>query len=274
MGRQKYIQCSVCSKNIRSDKIKFHKHERGDLQYKKKTCPTCKTSMKAGNLSRHMRKHAKQLHLDLIEELRTDQMKSKENLEKGLFIKDYIQRTNIDPKMLRKEYQKVIKTKVGESKVDLILKPWQEKLLELMKPSEREILWIVGPEGNEGKTWFQKHLKDIYGSRVFKTHIKKSPEGILHVLSKEFVPLIELFLFNVPRSFDMDAFPYDLLEELKDGEAESTKYDSSKLELNTPNTVMVFSNEKPNKEQMSKDRWTIYLIGGEYLFHTDGYKVL
>ena len=49
--------------------MKFHKHERGDLQYKKKTCPTCKTSMKAGNLSRHMRKHDKQLHLDLIEEL-------------------------------------------------------------------------------------------------------------------------------------------------------------------------------------------------------------
>ena len=27
-------KCSVCSKNIRSDKMKFHKHERGDLQYK------------------------------------------------------------------------------------------------------------------------------------------------------------------------------------------------------------------------------------------------
>ena len=79
---KKYIQCSVCSKNIRSDKMKFHKHERGGLQYKKKTCPTCKTSMKAGNLSRHMRKHDKQLHLDLIEELERGKEKKKKDYER------------------------------------------------------------------------------------------------------------------------------------------------------------------------------------------------
>ena len=274
MGRHKYIQCSICSKNIRSDKVKFHKHEKGDSKYKKKTCATCSKVVISSNLARHMRKHTKQSHRDLIEELRTDQQKGEESLEKGMVIKDYIRRTNIDPKILRREYQKVIKTKAAEPKVDVILKSWQEKLLELMKPSEREILWIVGPVGNEGKTWFQKHLKDAYRVKVFKTNIRRSAEGILHVLSKQFVPLIEIFLFNVPRSFDMDVFPYDLLEEVKDGEVESTKYDSSKLELNTPNIVMVFSNEAPNKERMSKDRWTIYFIGGGYLLHTDGYKVL
>ena len=41
----------------------------------------------------------------------------------------------------------------------------------------------------------------------------------------------------------MDDFPYEMLEELKDCKAESTKYNSVKLELNTPNTVLVFSNE-------------------------------
>ena len=56
--------------------------------------------------------------------------------------------------------------------------------------------------------------------------------------------------------------------------AESTKYSSVKLELNTPNTVLVFSNEKPDKERMSNDRWVIYLIGGGgYLLRTNGYKV-
>ena len=57
-------------------------------------------------------------------------------------------------------------------------------------------------------------------------------------------------------------FPYEMLEELKDGKAESTKYNSIKLQVNTPNTVLVFSNENPDKERMSKDRWIIYLIGG------------
>ena len=72
----------------------------------------------------------------------------------------------------------------------------------------------------------------------------------------------------------MDDFPYEMLEELKDGKAESTKYNSVKLELNTPNTVLVFSNEKLDKERMSNDRWVIYLIGGGgYLLRTNGYKV-
>ena len=49
----------------------------------------------------------------------------------------------------------------------------------------------------------------------------------------------------------MDEFPYEMLEELKDGKAESTKYNSIKLQVNTPNTVLVFSNENPDKERMS-----------------------
>ena len=60
---------------------------------------------------------------------------------------------------------------------------------------------------------------------------------------------------------------------LKDGKAESTKYNSIKLQVNTPNTVLVFSNENPDKERMSKDRWIIYLIGGGVLLHSNGYKV-
>ena len=55
----------------------------------------------------------------------------------------------------------------------MILRPWQEKLVELIKPSERDIIWIVGSVGNEGKTWFQKYLKDIHGVRVFDVNIKK-----------------------------------------------------------------------------------------------------
>ena len=59
---------------------------------------------------------------------------------------------------------------------------------------------------------------------------------------------------------------------LRDGKAESTKYNSIKLQVNTPNTVLVFSNENPDKERMSKDRWVIYLIGGGVLLHSNGYE--
>ena len=116
-------------------------------------------------------------------------------------------------------------------------------------------------------------LKDIHGVRVFDANIRRSSKCILHILSKEIVSLIDIFLFNVPRSFNMDEFPYEMLEELKDGKAESIKYNSIKLQVNTPNTVLVFSNENPDKERMLKDRWIIYLIGVGVLLRINGDKV-
>ena len=68
----------------------------------------------------------------------------------------------IDPDILTEEHHKAMKTKFPVLKVEVILKPWQEKLVELIKPSEREIIWIVGSVGNEGKTWFQKYLVKIF----------------------------------------------------------------------------------------------------------------
>ena len=35
-------------------------------------------------------------------------------------------------------------------------------------------------------------------------------------------------------------------------------FDSKELKFHTPNTVVVFSNEKPDVGQMSKDRWKIF----------------
>ena len=44
-------------------------------------------------------------------------------------------------------------------------------------------------------------------------------------------------------------------EDIKDGFAISTKYDSMQLRFNTPNIVIVFSNVKPKKNMVSLDRW-------------------
>ena len=272
MGRNKYIQCSTCLKSIRSDHMKFHMHSK-DVKYKMKICPICKKLMILTNLARHMKIHAKQSKAEWINEIKTDQVKNKECLEKGLFITEYIKEQNIDANILRREYREAMKTKLPTPQVEVILRLWQERLVEVMKPSEREIIWIVDPAGNEGKSWFQKYLKDIHGLRVFDANIRRSSKCILHILSKEIVSLIDIFLFNVPRSFNMDEFPYEMLEELKDGKAESIKYNSIKLQVNTPNTVLVFSNENPDKERMSKDRWIIYLIGVGVLLHSNGYKV-
>ena len=56
-----------------------------------------------------------------------------------------------------------------------------------------------------------------------------------------------------------------MFEDIKDGYAISTKYDSKQLRFNTPNIVIVFSNSKPAVEMVSKDRWCVFDIKNEDL---------
>ena len=105
MGRNKYIQCSTCLKSIRSDNMKFHIHSK-DVKYKMKICPICKKLIILTNLARHMRKHDKQLHLDLIEELERGKEKKKKDYERGVFIKKSIRNGEIDPDILTEEHHK------------------------------------------------------------------------------------------------------------------------------------------------------------------------
>ena len=53
---------------------------------------------------------------------------------------------------------------------------------------------------------------------------------------------------------------YELLEQIKNGRTFAAKFDSKELKFHTHNTIVVFSNEKPDVGQMSKDRWKIFQI--------------
>ena len=125
-----------------------------------------------------------------------------------------------------------------------------------MKPSERKIIWVKGETGGEGKTWFQNYIEHHYGSnRVFRSSINKNSESLFHALSKRTLELVDVFVFNVPRSFKTLDIPYTLFEDIKDGQAISTKYDSKLLKFKTPNILIIFSNRIASWANMSKDRW-------------------
>ena len=70
---------------------------------------------------------------------------------------------------------------------------------------------------------------------------------------------------DVPRSFDTEHVPYSFLEDIKDGKAISSKYNSKELKFVTPNIVIVFSNGAPCAEELSSDRWMRYNIRGNEL---------
>ena len=257
MGRNKYIWCNICSKKARSDRPHNHKEKE---TYKMKNCSVCHKSMIAGHLSRHMKTHAKTVQ-NILDNIKTDQENFKQQQETGQVVEELLKNNNIDPRSLRSEYSKALEIINAPDRITDSLRPWQQKLLGEIKPSYRDIIWVVGRKGAEGKSWFQQYLVQLCGShRVFHSTIEKRSDGILHALSKRLLSLIELFIFNIPRSFSRENVPYNLLEQLKDGQAISTKYDSKCVRFKTPNTVVVFANYMPCQTEMSLDRWKMFTI--------------
>ena len=72
---------------------------------------------------------------------------------------------------------------------------------------------------------------------------------------------IDIFLSNDARSVTGEDYNlYQILENIKDGDATASKYDNDNIHFKTPNTVVIFSNQLPNVTKLSEDRWIIFEI--------------
>ena len=262
MGRHRYIQCKTCLKSFRSDTIKSHEERhKQKSKYQMKSCSICRKSMIAGNLSRHMKIHNNS-KTKLLQNIKADQKCYDDIGNEGGILKDLMDKEDINPLSLRPDHLKALEVNNLRKEQQFgPLKPWQEKLKTLIEATDREIIWVCGRQGAEGKSWFQKYLEHYYTpKRVFRSPIDKNKESILHALSKRTLSLIDVFIFNIPRSFDVQDIPHTLIEDIKDGYGISTKYNSKSLHLKTPNIVILFSNVFPETKYASRDRWSIFEI--------------
>ena len=173
---------------------------------------------------------------------------------------------------LDKEYKEALdlyKKQIPRVEIEtVVLREWQKELIESMRPSMREIIWVVGRKGNEGKSWFQGYLETFYGyARVVRLDICNKTSNIFHALSRRPLATTDIFIFNEPRSHDTQN--YTVLESIKDGCATASKYGSQVLNFKTPNIVVGFSNQNPRMSQLSIDRWRVCSITKEGLRWTD-----
>ena len=85
------------------------------------------------------------------------------------------------------------------------LQPWQKELMEMTAtPTEREVIWVQGIRGNEGKSWFQEYLAVFYDhARGVRLDLKMKTENVLHVLTKRPLSSTNIFLLNEPRALIM-----------------------------------------------------------------------
>ena len=175
--------------------------------------------------------------------------------------KGVVQEESFPPEW-KKALDLYIKQKQKLDRENAKLRPWQQSLLEYIKPTDREVIWVRGINGNEGKTWFQQFLKERYGwsKAVTGMDIKAKNSSLCHALRKRSLVTSDIFLFNVGKAKTEADVNYEVLEKIKDGHIFASKYDSTELQFKTPNIVIVFSNDRPNIKQLALDRWKIFII--------------
>ena len=95
----------------------------------------------------------------------------------------------------------------------------------LHNPAQKEVFWVVGEKGNEGKTFFQDHIQDRYGKeKVCKFHFGSTSEDLMNYLQRFGCMNTDIFLFHSYRNDQVKDLDFRLLENIKDGWTMSTQY--------------------------------------------------
>lgn len=137
---------------------------------------------------------------------------------------------------------------------------WQSALRDqlLEEADDRKVLFVVDPDGGQGKSWFCRWMYCKYPDQVQCIGMGKR-DDMAHMIDSH----KRIFLLNVPRG-QMEYLSYPILEQIKDRMVSSPKYESEmKTMIHQPHMV-VFSNEHPDESKMTEDRYVFFDVNGTY----------
>lgn len=136
--------------------------------------------------------------------------------------------------------------------VDGPLRDWQVEVNDIVDetPDDRKILFVVDPAGNSGKSYLTRYWITKMDS-VQVLSVGKRDDLCFSIDTEA-----NLFVFDIPRG-QLEYLQYSVLEKLKDRVVYSPKYASrTKILKQTPH-VVVFTNEEPDMNAMTSDRYLI-----------------
>jgi hypothetical protein len=277
MGRHKKVMCKVCYREMRSDVLARHMKQHS-MRNESSPVTNISVTNNYNTISGVSTERKDEENENKDEELKKYLIKIEneyqEKLVQGKKIYKMLGEGVVSyqalPREMKEDVDHYMENQADFRDVENVeLKPWQESLLEyVQQPCDREIFWIIGKEGNEGKNWFQKYVKSWLGARRVVTgiDIKANNASIFQALRKCPIVTADIFLFNIGKSMKkFDQINYDALEKMKDGEAFASKYDSQQLKIRVPNVVMVFSNSPPDVRELAKVRFRVFNINNNQL---------
>lgn len=133
------------------------------------------------------------------------------------------------------------------------LRDWQRDLATRLdgRADDRTVEFFIDNEGNTGKTFFCTYLLSKFPDDVQILKPAKR-DDMAHAVDET----RRIFVIDCPRG-TMEYLRYDVLEMLKDGIVFSPKYNSSTKIFPHNTHVIVFSNEAPLMDKLSRDRYKL-----------------
>lgn len=162
----------------------------------------------------------------------------------------------------KKTFKDAMREKVLKKYDEVIWKPWQQGILDLIKEpaDDRTINWVYEPEGNTGKTFLAKYIV-LTRNTIIADGKKDNVFNQLNRMMEEDEHQPEVVILDIPRSSE-GYVNYGVLEQLKGGMLYSGKYEGGMC-IFEPVHVIVLANFKPDMDQFSQDRWNLIVIPDE-----------
>lgn len=133
---------------------------------------------------------------------------------------------------------------------------WQQHLAAELAPeaNPRTVHFIIDAEGGCGKSWFCEWWSARNPDKVQILSSGKQTD-LFYLIDES----REFFFFDIPRS-QSEYLQYPVLEKLKDRRITSTKYQGRVKVLAKCPHVVVFMNENPDRNKLSRDRYKVWQL--------------
>lgn len=136
-------------------------------------------------------------------------------------------------------------------------KNWQNEILILCEKLERNrsIYFYIDREGNKGKSFLTKYIYCKYNCLICNGKCNDILNGVKTYMDT-YKKDPDIVIVDIPKCSD-GHFSYAAIEMLKNGLAYSGKYEGGIILLNKSPLVIIFTNDEPNMDKFSKDRYII-----------------
>jgi len=145
------------------------------------------------------------------------------------------------------------------------LYPWQSKIVDWCDTYHmREILVVVDKKGGVGKSSICRLLYATNPEKVGLVPPINNTKDLMQAVCS--MGIKSIYIFDMPRAMEKKYLApiYAAIEQVKGGWAYDTRYTYKSIMMDPPN-VIVFTNDEPNKELLSGDRWEIMNLAASAL---------